>query len=182
MRMYACRFAVVALLLALPVPAVNAAVAQDGPIGTGLVLDNLTSISLPLIGEVGDIVVDQAVIIDLKLIEDLAGQIIGLEATGRLTGTLTATGVEIVDERFTSTLGIISAGPGQCELVRIDLGALNLDALGLVTVDVPEVDVTGKGSGAVGTLLCTLGELLSGAIGGVTRGVQGVVNAINRVI
>jgi hypothetical protein len=182
MKMFASRFTVAAMLLTLPAPSLNAAVAQDGPVGTGLVLDNLTSISLPLVGDVGDVIIDQAVITDLKLIEDLAGQIIGLEATGRLTGTLTATGVQIVDERFTSTLGIISAGPGQCELVRLDLGALNLDALGLVTVDVPELDVTGKGSGAVGALLCTLGELLSGVIGGVTQGVQGVINAINRVI
>jgi hypothetical protein len=116
------------------------------------------------------------------LVEDITGAIVGLEATGTVTGTLTATGVPIVDERFTSTLGITSSGPGQCDLVTIDLGPLTIDALGLVTADVPTAELTGRGSGAVGSLLCNLGNALSGVIGGVTRGVRGLVNAINRLI
>lgn len=57
-----------------------------------------------------------------------------------------------------------------------------VDALGLVAVDVPVADLTGRGSGAVGSLLCNLGSLLNGPLGAVTRGVQGLVNAVNRVI
>lgn len=150
--------------------------------GTGLILESLTNVSLPIVGPVAGILIDQAVITDLMLIEDIAGTIIGLEATGTVTGTLTGTGVRIVDERFTSTFGITSSGPGQCDLVTIDLGPLRLDALGLVTADVPTADVTARGSGAIGSLLCNLGNALSGVIGGVTRGVQGLVNAINRLI
>jgi hypothetical protein len=181
MKVFACKLTTVAMLLAL-VPADNVAVAQGRPVGTGLVIDNLTGVSLPLVGEVGALIIDQAVITDLNLIEDIAGQIIGLEATGTLSGTLTALGTEIVDEQFTGTLAVTSSGPGRCEVVTIDLGPLTLDALGLVTLDVPEADVAANASGAVGTLLCTLGQLLNGVVGGITEGVRGVVNALNRLI
>jgi hypothetical protein len=168
------------MLLAVSAPA---ALAQGRPIGTGISIDNLTGISLPLVGEAGDVIIDELIITDLKLVEDLLGQIVGLEVVGTITGTLTATGVELVDEQFTSTVAITSAGPGRCGVVGIDLGPLNIDVLGgLATVDVPEAEVITSGSGAVGTLLCTLGSLFSGVIGGVTQGVQGVVNALNRLI
>ena len=150
--------------------------------GTGLLLESLTGISLPLVGQVGNIDIDQAVITDLMLVEDIAGTIVGLEVAGIVTGTLSATGVPIVDERFSSSVGITSSGPGQCELIEIDLGPLRLDALNLVTADVPTAELSGRGSGAVGSLLCNLGNLLSGVVGGVTQGVQGLVNAINRLI
>ena len=150
--------------------------------GTGLILNSLTGVSLPILGQVGEVLIDQAIITDLMLIEDIAGTIIGLEVTGIINGTLTATGVPIVEEEFTSSVGITSSGPGRCELITIDLGPLRLDALNLVTLDVPEAELTGRGSGAVGSLLCNLGQALSGIVGGVTRGVQGLVNAINNVI
>jgi hypothetical protein len=150
--------------------------------GTGLIVESLTGVSLPIVGPVVGILIDQAVITDLMLVEDVTGAIIGLEATGTVTGTLTATGVRVLEEEFTSTFGITSSGPGQCDVVTIDLGPLRLDALNLVTTDVPIADVTVRGSGAVGSLLCNLGSLLSGAVGGVTSGVRGLVNAINRLI
>ena len=150
--------------------------------GTGLVLESLTDVSLPIVGSVDRLVIDQVVINDLMLVEDVAGAIIGLEVTGTVNGTVGALGVPVVDQQFTSSIGITSSGPGQCELVTIDLGPLNIDALDLVTADVDPVELTGEGSGAVGSLLCNLGQALSGVIGGVTRGVQGLVNAINRII
>jgi hypothetical protein len=150
--------------------------------GTGLILNSLTGVSLPILGQIGEVDIDQAIITDLMLVEDIAGTIIGLEVSGIINGTLTATGVPIVEEEFTSSVGITSSGPGQCELVTIDLGPLRIDGLSLVTLDVPEANLTGRGSGAVGSLLCNLGQALSGIVGGVTRGVQGLVNAINRVI
>jgi hypothetical protein len=181
LRMFFGRFTIAAIVLALSAP-VNPALAQGRRPGSGLVLDSLTGVSLPLLGELGDIVIDQAVITDLRLVEDLAGQIIGLEVTGTLNGTLSATGVDVVNEQFTSTLAVTSSGPGQCEVVGVQLGPLALDALGLVAIDVPEADLTGRGSGAVGSLLCNLGSLLNGPLGVVTRGVQGLVNALNRLI
>ena len=181
MKMFSCKFTIAAIVLALSAP-VHPAEAQGRRPGSGLVLDSLTGVALPLLGDLGDIVIDQAVITDFRLVEDLVGQIVGLEVTGTLTGTLTATGVKVVDEQFTSTVAVTSSGPGQCELVGLQLGPLNLNALGLVAVDVPEAQLTGRGSGAVGSLLCNLGSLLSGAIGGITQGVQGLVNAVNRVI
>jgi hypothetical protein len=181
MKMVACKFTVVTMVVALLAP-VNKADAQGRPDGTGIVLNSITGISLPLVGEVGTIIIDQVVVTDLALVRDLAGQIVGLEAAGTLTGTLSATGMTLVDEQFTSTVAITSSGPGQCEFVGIDLGRLTLDGLGLVTVDAPEAALTGRGSGAVGSLLCNVGNLLSGPTGLVTRGVQGLVNAINRVI
>ena len=150
--------------------------------GTGLILNSLTGVSLPILGQVGEVLIDQAIITDLMLIEDIAGTIIGLEVSGIINGTLTATGVPIVEEEFTSSVAITSSGPGQCELVTVDLGPLRIDALSLVTADVPEAELTGRGSGAVGSLLCNLGRALSGIVGGVTRGVQGLVNAINNQI
>jgi hypothetical protein len=53
-----------------------------------------------------------------------------------------------------------------------------------VTVDVPAASLTGRGSGAVGSLLCVLGQLLSGLLGGGvgSPGAEGVVNAINNRI
>ena len=182
MKTFVCKVVVGAVLLALSGPNMAATAEQGRPSGSGLVVDSLTGVSLPLVGEVGDILVDQAVITELRLVEDLAGQVVGLEVTGTLNGTLSATGQPIVDEQFTSTLDVISSGPGQCAVLTVDLGPLNLDTLGLVTADVPDADVTASGSGAVGSLLCTLGDLLNSAIGGATRGVQGIVNAINRII
>ena len=84
---------------------------------------------------------------------------------------------------FTANVAVTSSGPGQCSLVTLNLSSLNLNVLGLVTGQVP-VNVDVKGSGAVGSLLCNLGNLLSGLLSGGTGspGAQGVVNAINNQI
>src|SRR5688500_2929179 len=117
MKTCVCKFTVAAMLVALVAP-VNKAGAQGRPDGTGLVLNSITGLSLPLVGEIGNnIVIDQVVITELALIRDLSGQIVGLEAAGTLTGTLSATGMTLVDEQFTSTVAITSSGPGQCEFV-----------------------------------------------------------------
>lgn len=181
MKTFVCNVTVCALLLSLYGPSVAATVGQGRPNGSGLIVNSLTGISLPLVGEVGEIIIDQAVITELRLVEDLAGQIIGLEITGTLNGTLSTIGAPIVDEEFTSTLAIVSSGPGRCDVLPVELGPITLDGLGLVTVDVPVAEVTASGSGAVGSLLCRLGNLL-GAVGGATGAVRGIVNAINRII
>ena len=151
---------------------------QAPPKGTGLVLNSLTGVTL-LVGSLGDVVIDQVVITNFALVENTVGQIIGLEVTGTLEGVLAANPLVKVSEDFTSTVSVTSSGPGQCDLVTIDLGPLNIDALGIVTADVPAASLTGRGSGAVGSLLCNLGNLLGGLLGGAIPGAGGLVDAIN---
>ena len=151
--------------------------------GTGLVLDNLTGVTLPLIGKVGDVVVNQAVLTNLVLVEDVAGNIVGLQAEGVLKLTGGVLGTDVVTEDFLTQVNVVSSGPGQCDVVSIDLGPIAIDTpLGLASVDVPAAQVTPRASGALGPLLCNLGNLLNGPLGLVTSGVRGLVNAINNLI
>jgi hypothetical protein len=158
---------------------------QAPPKGTGLAVDIVPHVTLPL-GLGGSITIDQAVITNFALVENTVGQIVGLQVTGNLTGTaLNAVGnlVGVNAQPFTADVNVTSSGPGQCNLVTLSLSNLNLDALGLVTGTLP-VNVTGKGSGAVGSLLCNLGQALAGigsALGG-GSGAQGLVNALNNQI
>jgi hypothetical protein len=145
------------------------------------VLESLTGITLPILGPVNDLTIDQVVINEI-ILGDVIGGVIGLEVVGTVNGTLDALGTpEVISEQFTSTV-TVTPGSGGCRLVSVDLGPLSIDALGLVTADVEPATVEGRGHGAVGSLLCTLGNLVSGAVGGATRAVQGVLNAINNVI
>jgi hypothetical protein len=148
--------------------------------GTGLVLDNLTGVRAPVLGiPLADVVVDEAIITDLHLVEDIVGTIIGVEAEGVLQLSGGVLGTEVVTEDFSSIVGITSTGFGRCDLVSIDLGPIDIEALDpVLTIDVPTADVTARGSGAVGSLLCNLGQLL-GAPG---RAVEGIVNGINNLI
>jgi hypothetical protein len=148
--------------------------------GAGLVLDNLTRVSLPILGQIYQLDIDQAVIQRIVLGE-VVGGVIGLEVTGMLSGTVQGLGTELVNEQFTSTLSI-TPGPGGCRVVTLDLGPLNFNALNLVSLDADPVTVEGRGSGAVGSLLCALGSILNGVVGNATRAVGGLLNAINRVI
>jgi hypothetical protein len=154
---------------------------QAPPPGSGLVLNSLTGVTL-LVGSLGDVVIDQVVITNFALVENTVGQIVGLEVTGTLQGVLAANPAVKVSEDFTSTVTVTSSGPGQCDLVTIDLGPLKIDGLGIVTADVPSASLTGRGSGAVGSLLCNLGNLLGGLLGGAIPGVGGIVNGINNLI
>jgi len=147
--------------------------------GTGVVLTSVTGLAIGL----GDIVIDQAVIKEFGIIEDVAGNIIGIKATGvvDLTGGVLGTGV--VTEDFTTEVAVISSGAGQCRIVTVDLAPMSLDVLGrTVFVDLPAADVTARGSGALGSLLCALGQLLQGPVGQITEGVRGLVNAINGIL
>src|SRR4051812_3618031 len=144
--------------------------------GSGLVLDSLTGISVPLIGSVGNVNINQAVITNFALVENTVGQVVGLEAEGVLKLTGGVLGTDVVTENFRTLVTVTSSGPGKCDLITIDLGPIGVDALGVATVDVPAATLTGRGSGAVGSLLCNLGAALSGLIGG---GAGGIVNAIN---
>ena len=173
-----------------PTAAAEPAAGADGgsarlsapPRGSGLSLNSITGLTVPLIGQLGNVVIDQAVITNFALVENAAGQIVGLEATGILQLTGGVLGTNVVTEDFTTVVSVTSSGPGQCDLVTIDLGPIGIDALGVASVDVPAASVVGRGSGAVGSLLCNLGQALGGLVGGITGGVQGLVNALNNLI
>ena len=166
-------------------PSPGVALQQQVPKGTGLAVDIVPNVTLPL-GLGGTITIDQVVITNFALIENTVGQIVGLEVTGNLSGTAVDVlgnliGVNV--EPFTANVAVTSQGPGQCSVVTLDLTGLDLDVLGLVTGHLP-VNVDVKGSGAVGSLLCALGNLLGGLGSGLsgTPGAQGVVDAINNQI
>ena len=157
---------------------------QAAPKGTGLVVDLVPHVTLPL-GLGGSVTINQAVITNFALVENVVGQIVGLQVTGDLSGT-TVNGVGglvgVSAQPFTATASVTSSGPGQCTLATINLSNPTLNVLGLATGTIP-LNVTAKGSGAVGSLLCNLGQALSGigsALGG--GGVQGLVNALNNQI
>jgi hypothetical protein len=151
--------------------------------GTGLVLNDVTGLSLPLIGEVGNVTIDQAVITQLGVVQDLAGNIIGVDAQGVLQLTGGVLGTDVVTQNFTTDALILSSGKGQCDVLTINLAPITVDALGsTVSVDVPQASVTPRASGALGPLLCNLGSLLNAPVGQVTSAVRGIVNAINQII
>ena len=125
--------------------------------GTGLVLDSLTGITLPLIGSLGDVAIDQAVITNFALVENTVGQIVGLEADGVLQLTGGVLGTDVLTENFSTTVSVTSSGPGQCNLITIDLGQISIDALA-ASVDVPAATlssntVAGIGAGVIGSSL-----------------------------
>jgi hypothetical protein len=145
--------------------------------GTGLVLNSVTGLSLPLIGQLGDVTINQAEITNFAIVENTVGQIVGLQADGVLQLTGGVLGSQVVSEDFNTTVSVTSSGPGKCDLITIDLGQINIDAL-LANVDVPAATLTAKGSGAVGRLLCNLGQALQG----LTSAIPSLVSAINRRI
>ena len=145
--------------------------------GTGLVLSSVTGLSLPLIGQLGDVTIQQAEITNFAVIENTVGQIVGLEANGVLQLTGGVLGSQVISEDFNTTVSVTSSGPGQCNLITIDLGQISIDAL-VANVDIPAATLTAQGSGAVGSLLCNLGQALQG----LTSAVPGLVSAINNKI
>jgi hypothetical protein len=151
--------------------------------GTGLVLDNVTGITLPLIGEVGNVVVKQTNLTHLVLVEDAVGNVIGLQAEGVLALTGGVLGTDVVTQHFLTQVNVASSGPGRCDVLTVDLGPITVDALGsAVSVDLPQAAVTPRASGALGSLLCNLGRVLQQPVNGATSAVRGLVNAINQLL
>jgi hypothetical protein len=141
--------------------------------GTGLALDNVTSTPIPLLGDA--VFNGQVVITQLAL-----NPVGGLEATGTITGTITALGIPI-DQNFTTDVGISKTGSGgQCGLLTLDLAPINIDAAGqIVSVDLTAASVEAKAVGPIGPLLCTLTSLVNTVAGGV---VKGLLNALNGLL
>lgn len=177
------RFAVLVLPLAVGLACADQPAAPDQSTGlisaqrvdgTGLVLNSVTGLNLPLIGQLGDVTINQAVITNFAIVEDVVGQIVGLQADGVLQLTGGVLGSQVVSEDFNTTVSVTSSGSGQCSLITIDLGQISIDAL-VANVDVPAATLTARSSGVVGNLLCTLGQALQG----LTGAVPGLVGAIN---
>ncbi len=160
-----------------------AAQSAKSPSGTGLILDNVTGVSVPVIGQ-PNVTLNQAVITQLGVVQDLAGNIVGVSATGALQLTGGALGSDIVTQNFTGdALVLSSSGHGQCDIVTIDLAPVAIDALGQgISVDVPQASVTPRASGALGPLLCNLGSALNAPVGQISTAVKGLVNAINQIL
>jgi hypothetical protein len=117
------------------------------------------------------------------LVEDVLGNIVGLEADGVLQRTGGVLGTNVVTEDFLTQVHIASSGPGKCNVLTVDLGPITLDALGTnVSVDVPQATVTPKASGALGSALCRLGSLLQPPITTATSTVRSLVDLINRLL
>jgi hypothetical protein len=152
--------------------------------GTGLLLESVTGVTVPLLGvDLGDVVIKQAVIKQFGVVENIVGQIVGVEATGVLQLTGGIFGMNVVTEDFTTGVGVISSSRGQCDVLTVDLAPISVDVLGRTAfVDVPTADVTARGNGAVGSLLCALGQALQGLVNGVAGGVRGLVNALNQLL
>ena len=155
-------------------------VPADGPAlqkfdrGTGLALSNVTSTPIPLLGDVvfnGDVLITQLAL----------NAVGGLEATGTITGTITTLGIPIINQDFTTDVGISKTGSGgQCGLLTLDLAPINVDAAGkIVSVDLTAANVDAKATGPVGSLLCVLTSLLNKGLGGA---VNGVLNALNGLL
>jgi hypothetical protein len=151
--------------------------------GSGLVLNSVTGLTLPILDalgvQLGDATINQVVLTNFALVENTVGQIVGVQVDGVLQLTTGLLGTDVVTENFSTTATVTSSGPGQCNLISINLGPINIDALGVATVDLPTATLTGKGSGAIGSLLCNLGSILSGLTGG---GAGGIVNALNGLL
>jgi hypothetical protein len=162
---------------ASPDATINSTPLMQNRKGTGLILESVTGLNLPLIGELGDVVVDQAELTNFVLVEDVVGQIVGVQVEGVLQLTGGVLGTDVVTENFLTTVQVTSSGFGQCDVVTLDLGPIDVNAL-VAQVDAPAASVTARGSGAVGSLLCALGQLLNP----VTSGVRGVVQALNNLI
>jgi hypothetical protein len=151
----------------------------DGPAyqtfdrGTGLTLSNVTSTPIPLLGNAvfnGQVVITQLAV----------NAVGGLEATGTITGAITALGIPI-NQSFTTDLGISKTGSGgQCGVLSLNLAPITVSAAGqIVSVNLTAANIDAKATGPVGTLLCNLTSLLNSGVGGA---VKGVLNALNGLL
>lgn len=102
-----------------PLAADNQTAAQQIQPGTGLVIHNVTSTPIPLLGNAvfnGDLVIT-------KLALNAVG---GLTASGKLVGTISAIG-QTINQDFTTDVFISRTGAGNsCTAVSLDLAPINV--------------------------------------------------------
>ena len=144
------------------------------PRGTGLVLNNVITLPVDVVGEV-PVNVD-AVITGLQF--SVAG---GLTATFDLIADVEVAGTRVIAEDLTSALSLSSAGGrGGCEVVNVNLEPVAVNAAGLTTVDIPVTEVDVRAEGAAGNLLCTVTRLVN-AVAPISA-ITGVVNALTGLL
>jgi hypothetical protein len=162
----------------------DALLQREKPRGTGFVLSSLTGTTLPLGLDLGDVTIQQAVLKDFGIVEDIAGNIVGLDAGVVLDLTGGVLGTNVVTEEFRTEIAVISSGRG-CSIATVDPAPpkLAVDVLGrAVFIDVPAATVQAGGSGAVGNLLCAAGSLLTPVTRGASQAIRSLVDAINRLL
>ena len=144
------------------------------PRGTGLVLENVITLPVDVVGEV-PVSVD-AVITGLQF-----STLTGLNATFDLIAETEVAGTRIIREDLVAAVSLSSAGGrGGCEVVTVNLAPVNVDAAGLGVVDIPAADVAARAEGAAGTLLCVVTRLVQ-ALAPIDA-ILGVVNALTGIL
>jgi hypothetical protein len=139
--------------------------------GTGLVIDNVTGTTLPLIGN--GVFHGELVITSLAL-----NAVGGLVVNGTIIGKIGAVG-QTINQSFTTDLLLSSTGGTTCSAVTINLAPINVNIAGqLVAIDVTKGGVTVGAQGPVGNLLCALTSALNSGVGSVVSAVLNIVNAI----
>jgi hypothetical protein len=142
------------------------------PRGTGLVIHNVTSTPIPLLGNAvfnGDLIITQLALT----------QVGGLQVSGTLIGTITGVG-QTINQNFTTDILLSSNGSGSsCSVVTVDLSPINVNVAGkIVSVDLTQAAATVGAQGPLGNLLCALTSLLNSGAGGVVSALLRVINAI----
>lgn len=136
--------------------------------GTGLALESFTQ-GLPI---VGDIQVTEVVLTEFSTFLG------GLQVSGTITGTsLTIPGLTVTED-FTTDVLVSSSSAGRCDIITIDLAPIQANVLGIIGLDIPVAEVAGRGSGAVGSLLCVLGSIVQPVVGGIVSGLVAALNAL----
>jgi hypothetical protein len=147
---------------------------QAAPRGTGLVLNNVITLPVDVIGEV-PVNVD-AVITGLQF-----SALAGLTATFDLIADVDVAGTRVIREDLTSAVSLSSAGGrGGCEVVNVDLAPVTVNAAGLAVVDIPVGVVDVRAEGAVGNVLCTVTRLVNSLAP--ISAITGVVNALTGLL
>jgi hypothetical protein len=157
--------------VATPVPG-GAAFQRAAPAGTGIVLNNVTSTPIPLLGNV--VFNGTAVITQLAL-----NAVGGLQASGTLTGTIGALG-QTITQNFTTDVVISGSGNGNsCSVITVDLAPINVNVLGqIVAIDLTAANANVGAQGPLGSLLCSLTSALNSAVGGAVSALLRVINGI----
>jgi hypothetical protein len=142
--------------------------------GTGLVLDNVLTLPVQVVGQV-PVNVD-AVITGLQF-----SALTGLTATFDLVADVNVAGTRLIADDLTSAVSLSSAGGnGGCSVVSVDLAPVTVNAAGLAVVDIPVTDVNVRAEGATGALLCVVTRLVNSAAP--VNAVIAVVNALTRLL